>query len=140
MVSPISPRLSTYAHSYPAVVVGRGKTGWNKLLGKLAVTKANKTAEGTNLREKDKNDEQRWAEQVASEARKVKGKGREEDEDDEQEEPAHEGATHGMFAGAGKFLLAGGVAGAGESRRLSRWTQYSCVLQSRGRLQHRSTD
>lgn len=39
----------------------------------------------------------------------------EEEDDDEEEEDEH-GATHGMFAGAGKFLLAGGVAGAGAFR------------------------
>ncbi|ORY83515.1 mitochondrial carrier domain-containing protein [Leucosporidium creatinivorum] len=34
------------------------------------------------------------------------------EEDEEEEEEDELGATHGMFAGAGKFLLAGGLAGA----------------------------
>ena len=81
----------------------------------------------TNLRKPDEgNDERKWAEEaernrLALEG-KGKGKGRAlgdvdgeagvegESDDGEQEQ---EGATHGMFAGAGKFLLAGGVAGAG---------------------------
>lgn len=36
------------------------------------------------------------------------------DEEEEEEEEEEFGATHGMFAGAGKFLLAGGLAGAGK--------------------------
>lgn len=140
-----------------AVVVGGGKSGWNKLLGKPAIAakeKARQLAElkeGTNLKKAEQqNEERRWAEEaekvkVAKEAPKpkeeiatvpatglvdVKGKGRAVGEvdptvngkplppqvvegEEEEEEEDELGATHGMFAGAGKFLLAGGLAGAG---------------------------
>lgn len=89
----------------------------------------------TNLRKMEEgNDERKWAleaerNRLAIEGKR-KGKGRamgdvdgeagvegESEEHDEEEE--HEGATHGMFAGAGKFLLAGGLAGAGSSLSFS---------------------
>ncbi|GAA5871443.1 hypothetical protein JCM1840_002896 [Sporobolomyces johnsonii] len=148
------------------VVVGRGKTGWNKLLGKPGVAAANaakereKLVEGTNLHkaeERDANDERRWVEEeekvrkaeeeMGGPAKKGKGKAKEVDKspasalettamvdfedsgvvanevcsptreltagageggEDEEEDDA----TQGMFTGAGKFLLAGGMAGA----------------------------
>lgn len=154
--------LDIILSSHFAVVVGGGKSGWNKLLGKPAVAakeKARQLAElkeGTNLKKAEQqNDERRWAEdaekvKVAKESPKptetvatvpatglvdVKGKGRAvgevdpavdgkppsppiaevEEEEEEEDDDDELGAMHGMFAGAGKFLLAGGVAGAGES-------------------------
>lgn len=129
------------------MVVGGGKSGWNKLLGKPAVAakdKAKQAAElkdATNLHKMEQeNDECRWAEdaqriRAAEEAtakklaseKTLKGKEKEvvverpatvqvdttEEFEDEEEEEEH-GATHGMFSGAGKFLLAGGLAGAGK--------------------------
>lgn len=61
-------------------------------------------------------DERKWAIEVAAKGKSAKVvervdsvEGEEEQEEEEEEEECHEGATHGMFAGAGKFLLAGGV-------------------------------
>ncbi|KAK4695810.1 hypothetical protein P7C70_g8485, partial [Phenoliferia sp. Uapishka_3] len=112
---------------HTTVVVGRGKSGWNKRLGKPAVAAAQaaELKEASSLRKTEpKNDERKWAEEA--EVEKVqftedrKGKGRQmgsvdgeagpeaEGEDDEYEDPF----ANGMFHGAGKFLLAGGLAGA----------------------------
>ena len=99
----------TPTHLVRAVVVGRGKTGWNKLLGKPAIT-AKEHAELRRLEQK--NDERRWAEEAAraKAVEESKGKGRAPDDDETDEDDPH---AHGMFHGAGKFLLAGGLAGAG---------------------------
>ncbi|GAA5940787.1 hypothetical protein JCM1841_004718 [Sporobolomyces salmonicolor] len=147
------------------VVVGRGKTGWNKLLGKPGVAAANaakereKLVEGTNLHkaeERDANDEWRWVqeekvrkdeEEIGGLAKKAKGKAKEVEKSpasslettatvdfeesgvvasdvrsptrgsaagagEAEEEEEEDDATQDMFAGAGKFLLAGGMAGA----------------------------
>ncbi|GEM10051.1 mitochondrial carrier protein [Rhodotorula toruloides] len=151
------------------VVIGRGKSGWNKLLGKSSSTSAatarprpedrdaeQRLADATNLHKLEPvNDEQKYVaacERLRAE-RRNKGKARanaeavakalpsstsldfeqsgvivtdeereevkpkvqphtqvasvREDEEEEEHEP-----THDMFAGAGKFLLAGGMAGA----------------------------
>jgi hypothetical protein len=116
-----------------AVVVGRGKSGWNKLLRKpsisgkektIAEASAAKAAAKTEMLEDPDEAELVYTEEsdkLVSLA-EHKGKGRrvvdplpkervEEVLEDEEEE---EGDAHGMFHGAGKFLLAGGVAGAGE--------------------------
>lgn len=176
----------------PTVVVGRGKTGWNKLLGKSAIpnflaSSSSKSSSSSSSNSppldkkevvhsptaglmdlkasEEKNDERIWAEAAAQNKllRKAtkekslaalkakasvaaavsysitpggigggKGKGKERENlelageqvaerdvdgflEGEEDEECHEreGATHGMFAGAGKFLLAGGLAGAG---------------------------
>lgn len=153
------------------VVIGRGKSGWNKLLGKSTGSSASSTrtrpddreaaqrlADATNLHKLEPvNDEQKYVaacERLRAE-RRNKGKARanaeavakapasstsldfeesgvivtdKEREEvkpatkveqaqvatvrEEEEEEEHE-PTHDMFAGAGKFLLAGGLAGAG---------------------------
>ena len=174
-------RLTSFALS---VVVGGGKTGWNKLLGKPAVAAkerarhAAEVKEATNLKKSEsKNDERKWAEETEQlKAAKeehakhdidmtrqgsgmvdVKGKGKalkeeaepkpapavvleELEEEDEEEEDEH-GATHGMFSGAGKFLLAGGLAGAGVYSSRSRLCSRSpfSFSQSLEQQQHRST-
>ncbi|BGO93151.1 hypothetical protein NBRC10512_007596 [Rhodotorula toruloides] len=152
------------------VVIGRGKSGWNKLLGKSTGSSASSTrtrpddreaaqrlADATNLHKLEPvNDEQKYVaacERLRAE-RRNKGKARanaeavakapasstsldfeesgvivtdKEREEvkpatkveqaqvatvrEEEEEEEHE-PTHDMFAGAGKFLLAGGLAGA----------------------------
>lgn len=154
------------------VVIGRGKSGWNRLLGKASSPSsssartraeereaAQRVADATNLHKLEPlNDEQKYVaacERLRVE-RRNKGKARanaeavakaptssasldfeesgivvtdkdreevgavpalkqsqvasvrEGEEEDEEHEP-----THDMFAGAGKFLLAGGLAGAG---------------------------
>lgn len=86
------------------VVVGRGKTGWDKRSG----------GKDKSQSQSQSQDEQQQQERIAD--AKGKGKASEEDDDDEEDE----GPTHGMFAGAGKFLLAGGVAGAGPSLLFSK--------------------
>ena len=132
------------------VVVGRGKTGWNKLLGKPALLAKEKVKErhelqeamkdAMNLKKLENDSAQRlWAAEEKAERlvskleseresrNDIKGKGREviiddreverhinEREDGQEEDDEDVGATSGMFSGAGKFLLAGGLAGAGQ--------------------------
>jgi hypothetical protein len=132
------------------VVVGRGKTGWNKLLGKPALLAKEKVKErhelqeamkdAMNLKKLENDSAQRlWAAEEKAERlvskleseresrNDIKGKGREviiDDreverningrEDGQEEDDEDVGATSGMFSGAGKFLLAGGLAGAGQ--------------------------
>lgn len=121
------------------VVVGRGKTGWNKLLGKPAIAvkervkERHDALEAINLRKSDdRHQERAWAQEIERKrllegSKDAKGKGRETFVDDQsmgdgddaiefetlEEDDEIEGATAGMFSGAGKFLLAGGLAGAG---------------------------
>ncbi|KAM0749597.1 mitochondrial carrier [Meredithblackwellia eburnea MCA 4105] len=102
------------------VVVGRGKSGWNLLLGKAAVSAKEKEAareaakEAASLRKQElKNDERKWAEESETVAKCEKGKGTDDvcpSDDDEHDHDEHH--NHNMFHGAGKFLLAGGLAGA----------------------------
>lgn len=200
-----SPRTYSPHPRLVAVVVGRGKTGWNRLLGrpgilasslerssslsrKEAAAAAAAALRGTDLRaqaareEREENGERRWVEECArakrkrqeeeekrrvvavaqtaereeggavgsatlafeesgivaaapaasvikEDPKKLAGEAAEERrvgeeaklhdgiEDEEEEEVLD--ATHDMFAGAGKFLLAGGMAGAGSSHSLS---------------------
>ena len=99
-------------------MVGRGKSSWNKLLGKPAIEAREKAEAAATLRKlEEKDEERRWAEERAQMAAKGKGKGKAIEEHpiavgegDSDEDDPH---AHGMFHGAGKFLLAGGLAGAG---------------------------
>lgn len=133
------------------VVVGRGKTGWNRLLGKPAVAAKEKVTHRhelqvvINARTKEERlmmEQRRWpGDERAEETdlqnegsiksrKEEKGKGKEvivddsqvehnvDDCEEEDEDDCSEGATTGMFSGAGKFLLAGGLAGAGSSLSL----------------------
>ena len=139
MVSPSTRRLYSLLTHARSVVVGRGKTGWNKLLGKsavaaIAIEKREKALrDATDLRLSDSNavSERPWAQEAEMRRavgdlgarRIVRGKGKEreyeiEDEEVFQEEEMleeeDEGPMGGMLDGAGKFLLAGGLAGAGQ--------------------------
>ncbi|KAI5474751.1 mitochondrial carrier protein, partial [Pseudohyphozyma bogoriensis] len=108
-----------------SVVVGRGKTGWNKLLRKPSLSGKEKTiaeasAAKAEMVHDEKEEEMVYAEESDQLVNKREEKGKQrrvvdplpKEKITEEEEEEEECESHGMFHGAGKFLLAGGVAGA----------------------------